>query len=158
MKQIREFMDQTEGVIAKDFLETQGIPGELRGSREYSSIVVGGTVGHYALLVPEDQAAQAHLLLRKAEVRPAADQERPTEIAEVALKKAVMFGFMAILIFPFIGNVISIMETLKYMRLERASTKKWVWIFAISWLQVPGIVVGLMLIRFFVASSEVLVF
>lgn len=157
MKQIREFMDQTEGTMARDFLESQGIHGELRGSREYSSIVVGGTMGHYFLLVPEEQAAEAHLLLRKVEVKPASDHSKPTELPEVALKKAVMFAFMAIIIFPFIGNAISVSETMKYMRLERPSTKKWIWIFAISWLQIPGIVVGLKLVHF-ALTSDVLVF
>ena len=145
MRQIQTFIDQTEGTIAKEALESQGFKCELQGVRDYSSVVVGGNQGRYSLWVEDSRADEAEQILRRSSLRSV--EEHATETAEVALKKAVMFCFIAIVMIPIIGNLVSIRQAWKYARLEKPSNKKWLWLMAISWLQIPGIVVGWIIIK-----------
>ena len=147
MQEIQQFIDQTEGLIAKESLESQGMAAELRGVRDYSSVVVGGNQGRYSLWVEEARAEEARQFLLRKTVRSV--EEHSTETSDVALRKSVMFCFIALIILPIIGNIISIRQAMKYARLERSSNKKWLWLFLISWMQVPGIAMGWFILKTF---------
>ncbi len=147
MKQIREFMDQTEALIAKEYLEVNGVHAELHGGKDYSTHIVGGTQGRYFLGVEEDLYFKADNLLKQSDLKIPQQIEHPTLLPEVSLKKAVMFAIIAVVFLPIIGNWISIRETINYAKVERESKKKWLWIFLISWLQVPGVFIAWTLIH-----------
>ena len=155
MKQVREFMDQTEAVMAKDYLLVHGIESELRGAKDYSTHVMGGTQGRYFLCVDEGDFNKAHELLTRSNLKVASQIEHPTEISEVALKKAVMFAFIAMILLPVLGNWISFREARKYARITKDSTKKWIWLVVISWLQVPGIVIAWILLKTLMSATRV---
>lgn len=153
MKKLREFVDQTEAIFARDFLQSQGIPTELHGSRDYSTHIVGGTQGRYVLSVSEDRWDEAHGLLRESTIQIASETDHLRQLPEVALKKAVMFSIIAMVLLPILANWISIRETIKFAKLEKPSRRKWIWIFVISWMQVPGVLIGVTLIRTVLGGS-----
>jgi hypothetical protein len=146
MKRVREFMDQTEALMAKDYLGAHGIQAELTGAKDYSTHVVGGTQGRYVLSVDETDAAPAEELLKKSNVSLADETESSASGTEIALKKAVMYAFIAIVLLPILGNWISLREAIRYARSENSS-KKWMWLFLISWLQVPGLLIAWIAIK-----------
>ena len=146
-KLVREFLDQTEGIMAKDYLIANGIMAELEGVREYASYVVGGTQGRYSLMVEDADFDKAVDLLRRSQIAVIEKHEPQTETSSVAFRRSVSFAFLAILLIPWIGNYISIREALKYARMKPRETSTSIFFMIISILQLPGVVMGLFLMQ-----------
>ena len=141
-KKVREFLDQTEGLMARDYLAAQGILAELEGVRDYSSIVVGGVQGRYQLLVDEKDFAQAVHAMQAAKMLDATLNDVETETTEVSYRRAVSFAIIAMLLLPWIGNYISVREGLQYVRLKPQGWSTSIFVVVLSLLQIPGLFFG----------------
>lgn len=146
-KLVREFQDHTEGLMAKDYLLSQGIEADLEGVREYSSIIVGGTQGRYFLNVKPVDYDRAVDLLRRSQVAVVEKHEPQTETSSVSMRRSVSYAIMAVILLPWIGNYISIREALKYARLRPRDTSTSFFIILISIMQLPGLAMGLFLMQ-----------
>lgn len=123
-----------QATMTVDFLKSNGVDAFSRGSREYASIVTGGDLGRYEILVPEEQFPQAEKLLRQLQLQIVEhdhEQEEelqnssltPIEEANRFLKYSILFAMAGFAFFPFI-NVVSFYYLYKYLRTNLSLNKR----------------------------------
>ncbi|MBL7546257.1 MAG: DUF2007 domain-containing protein [Bdellovibrionaceae bacterium] len=137
MKKIAQFNTQTQAHIFSQTLLNQGIKSEIIGAREYSSIIVGGDLGKYELLVDWQDESEALRILKEIESKtiPLAEHVLPT--AGALFKKSVVFALLACVFIPVVLNYASLKAWWQYWNTEVNPKRKilaTVFIFA---LQLP---------------------
>jgi hypothetical protein len=117
MIKIRTYSSRIEAQLASEFLQSQEIQTELRGSKEYASHITGNDFGSYELFVEEQFVEKARGILNGLE-KPSLDA--PTESdPSVYFKRAVICAVIAAIVLPIVFNFAS----LRYMALFRNTEK-----------------------------------
>lgn len=120
-----------------DYLKAQGIEALSRGAREYASIVMGGDMGRYEILVPEDQYELAKKYLAQLEfevlksppdANDADTSPNPINKNSAALKKSVLLCAAGLVVLP-LFNVFSLYYLLVYARAAENSFSKFISLF-----------------------------
>lgn len=152
MIKIKEFDDQTEATMALDFLKGQGFQVEMRGVRDYTSILMGGARGRYSIFVIENQKSQAQeMLLSTSENRPEVSTKKEhLSNPSYYFRRSIIFAVIACIMFPVIANIISIRDAYTYIKMQPGKNTNTVYVFLISAMQIPGFIVGWMLIKSYI--------
>lgn len=126
MKKVGRFNSHTTAHLAKEALLNRGIVAEIIGSRDYSSIIVGGDQGRYDLTVDWKDEAEALKIIKGFDVAEADSTEpTPPPAAFSLLRKAIVMGLLAAVFIPIVFNYASLKNLAQYLKLEPSSTKRW---------------------------------
>lgn len=141
MKVIRQFNLKTDAHLTCQLLESHGIQAQVRGSREYTTHLLGGDAGFFELLVDERQEQEALTVLKDMEQAP--EDNSPT-MGEPGfyIKRAVVFAVLASVVFPVIFHYASLKNLMIFRRLENKTARRELLTALIILLQLPGLVVA----------------
>lgn len=145
---LRVFTDHTEALMARDYLENEGIRCQISGVREYTSVVMGGDFGQYQIEVsPEDFARASQLLTAKDLESQASLDTLTTKSPQFYLRRAVMYAICALVVIPIIGNYISIRQLWFYVKMRPRQVSTPLIVAGVSLLQIPGLIVGIYILK-----------
>lgn len=139
LKTLKIFNDRMEAEFAENSLKNLGIETFLRGSKEYTSHILGGQAGRYELLVNTDDfdRAQLHLQGPKLKLAEPESGEEPTASKSSYLKKAIIFSIYATVFLPVVFNYFAVQNLLAFRSLETDSFRRtWVSLFVLL-MQLP---------------------
>ncbi len=143
---------QSEAHLLKDLLKSHGIECNVIGSRNYSSIVLGGSEGRYTIYVPEQQMNDARRLLRELRVT---DASATSDIPQTpnSFRRAIFFAFAATLILPIVFNYASLTHGRIYWQTSDKSWTARLKLSAIILLQLPAVLLMAFIIRSIINTS-----
>jgi len=146
MKKFKRFSDQLEAQMAAQLLRAHGIEAEVFGAKEYTSILLGSSIGSFDLLVPEEKFSQVAELLRQ-ELLIANDE--PLEMArpELYFKKAMLYSVFSLILLPVVFNYYSLKNLQHYLQVEKKPSSRRRVVFLILILQIPSLWMVFYLIR-----------
>lgn len=127
MTPVKEFSSETEARIFVGWLESQGVKSQIQGSREYTTIVLGGTGGRFKVVVDDKDIDRVRKILLQP-VQPESPSEVVDESPRQLLKKAIFLGFCGMLIAPVIFHIFSAQKFLRYWQLEPRLSSKFAWL------------------------------
>lgn len=144
------FSDQMEAQFAAGKLDSQGIPSQIRGAREYVAIVAGGGAGRYELLVDEADFAAAEKILTdvgrnlsvvssEADTNPEPKVD-PNREKGKALRRSLFFAFLAFTLLPIVFNYFSFEQAALYSRLEERPLQRGIWLAMITLLNLVTLI------------------
>ena len=128
-----------EAEFAENSLKSLGIESFLRGSKEYTSHILGGQAGRYELLVNTDDfdRAQLHLQGPKLKVAESEVGEDPAANKSSYLKKAIIFSVYATVFLPIVFNYFALQNLRSYRALESNEMRKSLISIVVLFLQLP---------------------
>ncbi len=129
LKPVKIFSDRREAEFAENSLKSLGIESFLRGSKEYTSHILGGEAGRYELLVNSDDfdRAKNHLDGPKLKLAEPEVAEDPSGKKTRYLKKAIIFSVYATVFLPLIFNYFAVQNLISYRALETDSFRR-IWV------------------------------
>jgi Putative prokaryotic signal transducing protein len=121
----RVVSQEFEARMISDLLKQNGIDSRVSGSREYSSVILGGGgIGRYEILVSKSDLHQAGEILAEVEKSnrdesKSPDEEiKPTNTLSQSFKKSFFFAIAGAVILPFVFNYFSIVHAMNYYKLR----------------------------------------
>jgi hypothetical protein len=126
MKKVGRFTSHTTAHLAKEALASHGIQSEIIGTKEYSSIIVGGDQGRYDLMVDWQDEAEASRIVRGFNIAVVENEpEAPLQASPSALlRKAIIMGLLAAVFIPIVFNYASLKNLGLYLKIETNPTKR----------------------------------
>lgn len=126
MKKVGRFSSHTTAHLAKEALLSHGIPSEIVGAKEYSSIIVGGDQGRYDLMVDWKDEAEANKIIKGFDIQivPGSEDEPLAPAPSVLLRKAIIMALLASVFIPIVFNYASLKNLASYLKVETNSTKR----------------------------------
>lgn len=119
-----------QATMTVDYLKSRGIDAFSRGSRDYASIVTGGDMGRYEILVPEAQleAAEKHLKQLQLQVIDQQNNDgsditptfRIPKKVSTALKRSIIFCVAGLVVLP-LFNLFSLYYLYIYLKNSKGS-------------------------------------
>jgi hypothetical protein len=108
---VRDFDNETEAQLARDFLTSKGIPAHLVGTKEYTAHILGGGAGHFDLMVdPINLILSRNLLSSLAATEPT----DPLPINH--FRRAVFYGLLGAIVLPIVFNYASLVQARHFWR------------------------------------------
>ena len=139
LQTLKIFNDRMEAEFAENSLKSLGIESFLRGSKEYTSHILGGEVGRYELLVNIDDFDRAQIHLNGPKLKLAEPEKEENRAGKKSgyLKKAVIFSIYATVFLPIVFNYFAVQNLIRYRALETDSFRRaWVSILVLL-MQLP---------------------
>lgn len=98
MKKVGRFSSHTTAHLAKEALLSHGIPSEIVGAKEYSSIIVGGDQGRYDLMVDWKDEAEANKIIKGFDIQivPGSEDEPLGTSTFCSVAKSYYHGFTSV--------------------------------------------------------------
>lgn len=125
--------------MAAQLLESNGIPTEILGAKEYTSILLGSEMGSFDLLVADEKWSEANEIL-KHELSLAKKPEIELSRPQLHFKKAVIYSLFAMLMLPIVFNFYSLKHLQYYLQVEKNKTKRIRASILIIALQIPSVI------------------
>lgn len=154
MKTVYIYRNEFDARLASGKLESEGIKTLVVGAREYHSVVAGGLEGRYEVQVADEDYDAAVTILAVTKYAAASDRTPGYVESDVlapspsrALKRAVMFAVLGIVLLPVIFNYFSILHAARYARLETKAGRKTLWLSIIAALNLVMVYVVGMLVK-----------
>tara|TARA_B110001454_G_C12723272_1_gene436180 strand:+ start:16530 stop:17027 length:498 start_codon:yes stop_codon:yes gene_type:complete len=143
MKKVARFTSQTSAHLAKEALLSHGINSEIIGSKEYSSIIVGGDHGRYDLMVDWKDETEAARLIKGFDISLVDNdaESAPQATPSALLRKAIVMGLLAAVFIPIIFNYASLKNLAQYLKIETNSSKRMIATIVVVALQFLTVVV-----------------
>jgi hypothetical protein len=134
MKLLRKFTDETEARLAENLLRSHGVEAHVIGAKEYTSHVIGGTQGNYQLYThPQDEPAAQAILANIQAVTLNSEPLLPNYF-----RKAIIYAFAAMVIFPLLFNVVSLINARAYWKHSDRGAGAILRLVLIGLAQLPG--------------------
>ena len=158
MKVVKIISSGLEAQMISNLLNSNDIEVFINGSKEYASIITGSDEGRFEIKVTEENFEKAVELLKAINTPAAKNNESNGEgdkstslpmSTSSMLKRAVLFAVMGSFYIPVIFNLSSLYYMSRYIKEEKSSPGKFIWIFVIIALNILSVIA----IRFFYRIS-----
>jgi hypothetical protein len=137
---------QAEMVIG--VLAANGIEAFMNGSREYAGLVTGTDAGRYEISTSDEnaEAALAHMAQLNSQKLSVVTDAAPV-LPSVYLKRAFVFGAVAIMFLPIVFNAVSIFNLVKYVRIAQKTPATFAWVLIIVAMNLICAVIGVLVYK-----------